>query len=454
MWLQGMTIMNTRFVIVIGIAAMAGISTVSADNWPHWRGPAASGVSTETGLPERWSDTENVAWRSQVRGLGISSPVVWGDRVFVTSQIGRGTRRAGNHPTLVQGGSPAQSGERALGGGADAPAGRITFLVTALNRQDGRKVWEYEVPADGHLAEVHDKHNLASSSPVTDGTRVIAWFGTGQIVALDMAGKPLWSRHLGREYAPYEINWGHSSSPALFDGSIILICYHDSASYLLNLDAASGKTRWRAERGRGINSYSTPLVVGTGRTSEIIVNSSEGVSGHSPADGQLLWHIQEQNRFPIPMPVFHDGTIYTSRGYRSGPYMAIRPGGSGDVARSHVVWRVDTGAPYVSSLVHYNGLLYMAGDVGVLSAIDAKTGQRVWQERTGGVFTASPVAADGKIYLLSEDGQTIVLSAGSPGAPPRVLSRNRLNARQLASPAISGGRLFIRTDDAVIAIGK
>jgi outer membrane protein assembly factor BamB len=134
--------------------------------------------------------------------------------------------------------------------------------------------------------------------------------------------------------------------------------------------------------------------------------------------------------------------------------MAIRPGGKGDVSKSHVTWRVDTGAPYVSSLVHYNGLLYMAGDVGVLSAIDARTGQRVWQERTGGVFTASPVAADGKIYLLSEDGQTIVLAAGSASSPPRVLARNRLNARQLASPAISGGRIFIRTDDAVIAIGK
>jgi outer membrane protein assembly factor BamB len=151
------------------------------------------------------------------------------------------------------------------------------------------------------------------------------------------------------------------------------------------------------------------------------------------------------------MPLFHDGTIYTSRGYRSGPYMAIRPGGKGDVARSHVLWRTDTGAPYVSSLVYYDGLLYMAGDVGVLSAIDAKTGSRVWQERTGGVFTASPIAADGKIYMLSEDGQTIVLAAGQS---PRVIARNRLNARLLASPAVSGGRLFVRTDDAVYAIGR
>ena len=422
-----------------------------AENWPQWRGPASIGVSTETGLPERWSDTENVAWKAPVRGLGISSPVVWGDQVFVTSQIGRSARRAGNHPTLVQGGNPSEAGERALGGAAAPAAGKVSFLVTALNRVDGRKLWEYELPAEGQLAEVHDKHNLASSSPVTDGQRVYAWFGTGQIVSLDMTGKLIWSRHLGREYSQFDINWGHSSSPAIFNDSLILICYHDTDSYLLNLDASSGKTKWRVDRGGTFNSYSTPLVVPVAGTHEIIVNSSDGVSGHNAATGALLWHIQETNRFPIPMAVFHDGTIYTSRGYRSGPYMAIRPGGKGDVSKTHVTWRIDTGAPYVSSLVHYNGLLYMAGDVGVLSAIDAKTGTRVWQERTGGVFTASPVAADGKIYLLSEDGQTIVLAAGPK---PRVLARNRLNARQLASPAISGGRIFIRTDDAVIAIGK
>ncbi len=436
---------------IVALIFLIGVAHVRAENWPHWRGAAASGVSAETALPERWSDTENIAWKAPVRGLGISSPIVWGDQVFVTSQIGRGARRAGNHPTLVQGGNPAEAGERALGGNTASAADQVVFLVTALNRADGRKLWEYELPAEGRLNDVHDKHNLASSSPVTDGRRVYAWFGTGQIVSLDMTGKLVWSRHLGREYTPFDINWGHSSSPAIFNDSLLLICYHDTDSYLLNLDAASGKTKWRVDRGGSFNSYSTPLVVETGGAHEVIVNSSEGVSGHNAATGELLWHIQEQNRFPIPMPVFHEGTIYTSRGYRSGPYMAIRPGGKGDVSKSHVVWRTDTGAPYVSSLVHYNGLLYMAGDVGVLSAIDARTGQRVWQERTGGVFTASPVAADGKIYLLSEDGQTIVLAAG---AKPRVLARNRLNARQLASPAISGGRIFIRTDDAVIAIGK
>jgi outer membrane protein assembly factor BamB len=428
-----------------------GYSYAYGENWPHWRGPSQTGVSTERGLPERWSERENVAWRAPVRGLGISSPIVWGDYVFVTSQIGRSARRAGTHPTLVQGGSPSAAGERPLGGGAASAGGRVSFLVTALHRIDGRKLWEYELPAEGQLAAVHDKHNLASSSPVTDGRRVYAWFGTGQIVALDMAGRLLWSRHLGREYAPFDINWGHSSSPALFNDALVLLCYHDPAAYLMSLDSASGKTLWRVPRGKDINSYSTPLVVETKAGSELVVNSSIGVSGHSPTTGELLWHIEESNRFPIPMPVASDGIIYTSRGYRSGPYMAIRPGGKGDVSKSHIVWRTDTGAPYVSSLVYYDGLLYMAGDVGVLSAIDAKTGQRVWQERTGGVFTASPVAADGKIYLLSEDGQTIVLAAGKT---PRVIARNRLDARQLASPAISGGRIFIRTDDGVIAVGQ
>jgi outer membrane protein assembly factor BamB len=363
----------------------------------------------------------------------------------------RSREGAGSHPTLVQGGNPAASGERAIGGGSQSNAGKVSFLVTALNRIDGRRLWEYELPATGDLVGVHDKHNLASSSPLTDGRLVYAWFGTGQMIALDMTGKLAWSRHLGREYAPFDINWGHSSSPALFNDTLILICYHQPTAHLVGLDAASGKTRWRVERGKDVNSYSTPLIVQGASGPEAIVNSSEGVSGHNPANGQLLWHIQESNRFPIPMPLWHDGTIYTSRGYRSGPYMAIRPGGKGDVSKSHVLWRVDTGAPYVSSLIYYDGLLYMAGDVGVLSAMDAKTGQRIWQERTGGIFTASPVAADGKIYLLSEDGQTIVLAAGKV---PRVLARNRLEARQLASPAISGGRLYIRTDDAVIAVGK
>ena len=421
-------------------------ATAHAQDWPHWRGPAASGVSAERGLPTRWSDTENIAWKSPIRGLGISSPIVLGNLVFVTSQAGSGTVRPG--PTLVQGGNAAASGERALIRGA-AGSDQVTFLLSAFDRRDGKRAWEFELKAEGDLSAVHEKHNLASPSPVTDGERIFAWFATGQIAAIDLKGNLAWKKHLGTEYGPFVINWGHGSSPIVHKGQLILLCYHEKASYLLALDAKTGAVRWKRDATAGITSYSTPLVVESGGKAEIIVNSSVGVAGHDFATGERLWHFAEDNRFPIPTPVVHDGVIYASRGYRSSPFMALRAGG--DPSSERVLWRVPSGAPYISSPVYYDGLIYMTGDVGVLTVSDAKTGARVYQERVGGVYTASPVAGDGKVYLASEDGETIVLSAGSK---PEVLARNTLGVRQLASPAVAGGRLFIRTDDALYAIGK
>jgi len=434
-------------VIVLSVCTAA----VHADNWPHWRGPSASGVSSETGLPSTWSESAGVAWKAKIRGLGVSSPIVWGDRVIVTSQLGSSGSRQG--PRLAQGADAAAGGERSLGGSlATSSADGVTFLVTAFNRLTGAQLWEAPIKAQGTLPSVHDKHNLASSSPATDGERIYAWFGSGQVVALDMNGKVVWTKNPGADYGPFEINWGHASSLTVHDGALFLICYHDRASYLLALDARTGAVRWKADQAPGVTSYSTPLVVkNAAGVSEVVVNSSLGLAGHSVATGERLWTFDEANRFPVPMPAVHDGIIYTTRGYRSSPFMAIRPGGKGDVANTHVVWRVPSGGPYISSLVHYEGLIYMAGDVGVLSVIDAKNGERLHQSRIGGVYSASPVAADGKIYLLSEDGETIVISAGKT---PAILSRNKLDARQLASPAISGGRLFIRSDDALYAIGK
>jgi outer membrane protein assembly factor BamB len=440
--------MRKAFVTSAVLFALMTIG-IAADDWPHWRGPAASGVSTESRLPARWSDTENVAWKAPIRGLGISSPIVWGNAVIVTSQVGSGTVRPG--PRLVQSGNAADAGERALGSGTASSVAAVTFLVSAFDRQTGRRLWEFELPGEGPLPSVHEKHNLASPSPVTDGERVYAWFATGQIVALDLKGSLVWKKHLGAEYGPFDINWGHGSSPVVHKDQLILICYHQPASYLLSLDARSGKAKWKVEAPSGVTSYSTPLVVDAGGRAEIVVNSSAGVSGHDLSSGERLWHFEEPNRFPVPSPVADSGVIYTSRGYRSSPFMAIRPGGKGDIASTHVAWRVPSGAPYISSLVYYDGLIYMTGDVGVLTVADGKTGERLYQERVGGVYTASPVAGDGKVYLVSEDGETIVLAAGRT---PRILERNRLNARQLASPAIAGGRLFIRSDDALYAIGR
>jgi outer membrane protein assembly factor BamB len=441
----GATVRRLLMTVVMATAVGAGLH---AQQWPTWRGPGSSGVSADRGLPIEWSDTTGIAWKGTFRGLGISSPIVWNDAIILTSQAGSGEVRQG--PRLVQGGDAAEAGERPLvppGGGA----GQVSFLVTALDRATGRRAWEFELPAEGPLPSVHEKHNLASPSPVTDGERVYAWFGTGQVAAIDRSGRLVWKKHLGAEYGAFEINWGHGSSPAVHDGFLLLLCYHERSSYLLALDARTGALKWKADARTGVTSYSTPLVVQAGARREVIVNSSEGVSGHDLGTGQRLWHVAETNRFPVPMPVEHGGVIYASRGYRSSPFMAIRPGGDGDVSTSHVLWRSPSGGPYISSLVYYEGLIYMMGDVGVLSVVDASNGERIFQERLGGVYTASPVAADGKVYLVSEDGETLVISAGRT---PKVLARNRLTARQLASPAVAQGRLFIRSDDAVYAIGR
>lgn len=435
--------------LIVFVLCLLFAVTMRAEQWPNWRGPAASGVSTERGLPTRWSDTDNVAWKASIRGVGISSPIVSNDLVIVTSQAGTGVVRQG--PRLVQGGNPTDAGERSLGTGAGRVEGKVIFLVSAFDRRNGNKTWEVELQAEGDLPPVHDKHNLASPSPVTDGERVYAWFATGQIAAIDMGGKVAWKKNLGAEYGPFTINWGHGSSPAVHNGQLVLLCYHENASYLLALDARTGAVRWKQDAAPGETSYSTPLVVESGGRTEIVVNSGAGLRGHDFATGERLWFFDEPNRFPIPTPVADRGVIYASRGYRSSPFMAIRAGGKGDIAGSQVVWRVASGAPYISSPVQYDGLVYMTGDVGVLTVTDAKTGERVYQERVGGVYTASPVAGDGKIYLLSEDGETIVMSAGRS---PTILARNRLTARQLASPAIAGGRLFIRSDDVLYAIGK
>lgn len=432
------------------VAVVLALTTgVSANDWPHWRGPSASGVAAASPLPSTWSATGNIAWQAALQGAGVSSPIVSGNYVFVTSQVGDGRRQDGRHPTLAQGVDPAAAGESTLARRAQRAG--VTFVVEAFDRSTGKRVWNHESAAQGELPPVHDKHNLASASPVTDGERVYAWFGTGQIVALDVNGKPVWSKHLGKEYGSFDINWGHASSPALFQDTIILLCYHTPRSYLLALDKRTGAVKWKVDKPAGVESYSSPIVVQGPGGNELIVNSSAGVESFDPATGKSLWTYPEVNRFPIPVAMVDAGMLYLSRGYRSSPYMAIRLGGRGDITQTHVAWRVATGGPYVSSLVHYQGVLYMSTDNGILSAVDATNGQRLWQERVNGVFSASPIAGDGKVYFVSEAGETIVLRAGRTF---QIVSRNKLDGHFVASPAAGGGKVFLRADDRVIAVGK
>jgi len=429
-------------------------SGLDAEDWPQWRGPSGNGVSDGSALPVQWSVGEHVAWKALLAGLGASSPIVWGDRVFVTSQKGVVPVQQGMQPQLARDDQALASRENPMGGRsmkADTPGGKVFLIVEAFRRSDGSRLWEYRTPATGEFPQLHEKHNLATPTPVTDGTLVYAWFGTGQIVALDMEGRLAWTRHLGMEYSAFKTPWGHGGSPVLYKGTLILLCDHEEKSYLLALDKSTGKERWKVDRGKGRISHSTPLVTEGPGGDELIVNSSERIDAYNPENGEFLWHTGNQRQTPIPSPVFHNGVIYLSRGYRNSDFFAIRAGGRGDVTASNILWRVPAGASYVPSILYYDGLIYVTNEVGIVMCVEAETGKTVWRRRLGGIFFASPVAGDGKVYMVSETGETFVLRAGRA---PEILATNDLGERMIASPAISNGQLFLRSDGSLFCIGN
>ena len=428
---------------------------LAAADWPQWRGPASQGVSAETGLPVRWSASENIAWKTALAGSGASSPIVTGDLVIVTSQIGSyAAGGRGAYPHLARDDESLSAREHAIGGTRMSSAesgGQVWLAIEAFRRSDGKRLWEYRIPATGERQENHEKHNLATPTPVTDGERVFAWFGNGQVAALDLAGREQWKLHLGEKYGSFLNDWGHGSSPMLYHDLLILQCDHKPHAYLLALDKRTGRERWKVERGRGRVSHSTPVVVRGPEGDELIVNSSERVDAFEPSTGKPLWHAGSERQTPIPSVVFHDGVVYMSRGYRNSDILAIRPGGADDAAAGRIGWRLPNGGSYVPSILQYQGLLYMTNEVGVVTCVEALSGKRVWQRRLGGIFFASPVGADGKVYMVSETGETYVLRAGRE---PEVLATNDLGERFLASPAISGGRIFLRSDGTLFAIGR
>lgn len=390
--------------------AMLGVLMVSlsacAREWPRWRGPDGSAVCDDSPLPVRWSGTEGVAWKAAIPGEGSSSPIVWGDAVFVTSSLEDGTRR----------------------------------ILHCLDRRSGASRWSCETrDPDPERTSALTGH--AAATPATDGTRVVAFFGNAGAVCTDLAGEVLWRRRFGE----FDSELGLASSPILHRGLAILVCDHDGDrfrtfdSFLIALDARTGETVWKTARAGLFRSWSTPIVA----AGELIVSAQDEVRAYDPETGKMLWSARETTGWVAPSPVAGAGLVFAASG-KDGPTVAIRPGGE-------VAWRAARGGPYVCSPVLYGGLLYVCDEQGILVCRESGSGREVYKVRLQGKYSASPVAGDGKVYFTNEAGTTTVVKAGPEFA---VLAENRLGEEVLASPAISRGAILIRAGKHLLCIGK
>lgn len=414
----------------------------AADPWPSWRGPESDGHSAEPWFPTRWGPGENITWKKELPGArGSSSPVVWGPRIFLTAQAGQGPVEG---DFTVEG--PASSGIV-----PDPGRFNLRLFVLAIRTADGELDWAAEVAPGRFLVPLGRGYDYATPSCVTDGERVYAWFGTGPVTCFDVQGRGLWQRRLEEDFGPFDIRWGHGSSPILHDGKLILVCDHAPGSYVLALDAKTGETLWKLDLGRPGRSYSTPVAAKVGKRFEILVNWPSEIGGIDPGAGKLLWTVRGLDPMMVPMPVADGGWIYTSGGARSSPVMALRPGSDGIVEPDEVVWRQPTAGSYIASIVKVGGELYTAGETGVIKCLDAKSGSILWKQRTGAAYFASPVAAAGLVYAVDEDGEAVVLRAGRDF---ELVARNRLQERTVASPALSDGRIYLRTTRHLYCIGE
>jgi outer membrane protein assembly factor BamB len=387
-----------------------------AKYWPRWRGPSGQGIVSGTGYPDTWSATQNVLWKSPVAGDGNSSPVVWGDRIFVTT---------------------ANDGGR-----------RLSLL--AYRRTDGRLLWEGAAPTGRTDSGSHYKNGHASATPATDGERVYVSFGARGLFAFDFNGKLVWQRNLG----PMDAYHGTAGSPLLYKDRLILYQDQYSDSFIAAFDTRTGRELWRTRRSANVG-WGTPIAIRAAGRDEVIVNSQQWVYSYDPATGKELWRCGGTTYEVIPTPVVGYGLVFCSSG-RAGPTLAIKPGGSGDVTRTHLAWESPRGSPFVPSPILYGEQLYMVNDMAsIVTSLAAASGKVLWQGRLGVAqregFSASPVAVDGKVFFTNDEGDTFVVRAGPTF---EILRVNRIGETTLASPALVDGRWYIRTDRNLYAIGR
>jgi outer membrane protein assembly factor BamB len=415
-------------------AAAARADDARLDNWPAWRGPNADGTAPKADPPLKWDDKTNVKWKAEIPGKGSASPVVWGDRVFVLTAVP--TDRTAD-PAALPKNDPKFEKK------TNAPTNIYKFEVLCFGRETGKLLWQRtaaeKVPHEGH----HETHSYAAGSPVTDGKRLYASFGSFGIFCYDIDGKPIWERDLGRLNT--RLGWGEAVTPTLRGDSLLINWDQEDDSSLICLEAATGKTKWRAERDEK-TSWNTPLVVEHAGREQVVVNGTNKVRSYDLKTGREIWECGGMTTNAIPSAVTMDGVVYVMSGYRGAMALAISLDANGDATGTNkVLWSFDRGTPYVPSPLLVGGRLYFTqGNTEQLTLLDAKTGQplldRVRMPNAKG-FYASPVAADGRVYLVDRSGTTLVLKQGDK---LEVLATNRLNEPIDATPALVGKQLFLR----------
>ncbi len=397
------------------LVVLAG-AALEAQDWPEFRGPTGQGHSTERGVPLEWSESRNVVWKTPVPGRGWSSPVVAGGRVWMT------TATKANGASL-----------RAL----------------AFDVETGREVVNVEVFHLRSADLLNSKNSLASPTPIVDGDRVYVHFGADGTAALTTSGEIVWKTRL-----PYESQHGNGGSPALYRDLLILSCDGSDEAFVVALDTGTGKVRWKTPRRSPAQAYSTPLVIRVGDRDEVVSVGAFRATAYDAQTGKEIWRVSYGDGFSnVPRPVYGQGLVYIATGFQEPSLLAVRVDGSGDVTKTHVAWTLKRAAPLTPSPTLVGDEIYLVNDVGIASCLNAKTGAPYWVTRLGGNYSASPVVADGRIYFLSEEGVATVI------APEKVfhkLATNVLDGETLASMAVSGGSIFIRSNSALyrIAAGR
>ena len=430
--------MHRRVVVTVGLTLLA-LTSLSAEQWPQFRGSNGAVADDHATLPDTWSETENVVWKTDIPGLSWSSPIVWEDHVFVTTAISSGTE-----PEVPRGlADPNANGTRS--------SASHRWVVYDIDVDTGSIRWERELHSGRPPVARHVRNSYASETPVTDGEHVYVYFGNvGLIAALDMTGDVVWQAEV--EARVDQFGWGHASSPALHDDRLFIVNDNDTRSFIAAFDKRTGDELWQEDRAE-VQGWATPFVWENELRTEIVTNDRNAVRSYG-LDGTLLWELAGAS-IPVPTPFARHGLVYVSSGHPGHarrPVFAVRPGGAGDLSLEEgetssefIAWFQPRLGSYQTSALAYGDYYYTLLDRGLLWCHDARTGAEVYPRqriRLGSQFAASPWAYNGKIFLLSEDGDTYVVRAGPEF---ELLGTNSLNEMAMATPAIAQGSVFIRT---------